>query len=211
MRGWLPAARDASMVDLACGSGWLLHFYQNQGYTNIQGVDLSAEQVELARSITPNVAQGDVMAFLESRSEHFDFISAFDLIEHLHKNEAVRFLDGCLNALKPGGRLVLQTPNSDSPMVCNIRYGDFTHELCFGANSISWVLRACGFRDVQIRELAPVPWGYSLKSSIRWLGWKGIRAALKLYNLFEVGTSGSGVFARVMLASAIKPAAAPER
>ena len=49
LRGWLPESKDAAIVDLACGSGDLLRFFKQRGYTNIHGVDVSPEQVELAR------------------------------------------------------------------------------------------------------------------------------------------------------------------
>jgi hypothetical protein len=115
------------------------------------------------------------------------------------------FLDLCHEALRPGGRLILQTPNADTPWGTHLRYGDFTHEVCFQQNSLKYLLQLCGFSGIEHREMGPVPWGYSLASSLRHLAWRTIRLGLQLYNLAETGSPGSGTFTRVFLISAIKP------
>jgi 2-polyprenyl-3-methyl-5-hydroxy-6-metoxy-1,4-benzoquinol methylase len=205
LRGWLPADKEASVLDVACGGGKLLHFFKTRGYRQVAGVDLSPEQVALARQVVPDVHEGNVLEFLESRPRSFDLITGLDIVEHFQKDEALRFLDGCFRALRPGGRLVLQTPNADSPWGTYHRYNDFTHEICFQHNSISRLLRLCGFEDVEVREQGPIPWGYSLSCTVRWVMWQGIRLGLKLYNLAETGNAGGGVFTRVFLASGRRP------
>lgn len=205
LRGWLPASKDARIVDLACGYGRLLHFFRSRGYHNIAGVDISPDQVHRARQVTPEIYQANVLDFLRDHPGPYDLITALDLIEHLSKDEALLFLDLCLAALKPGGRLVLQTPNADSPFGMAIRYGDFTHEICFNVNAISRLLALHGFTAIEAREPGPVPWGYSLRSSARWLAWQMIRGGLKLWNLAETGSAGAGVFSRNLLASAMRP------
>src|SRR5947209_1860262 len=126
LRGWIPADRGAAIADVGCGAGGLLHFFKARGYVNLSGVDLSAEQVQIARQVVPGVVEGNVFDFLEARPAAFDLVTALDIIEHLHKEEVFRLLDACHHALRPGGRLVLQTPNADSPFAAAIRYGDFT-------------------------------------------------------------------------------------
>ena len=157
-----------------------------------------------ARTV-PAVEQGDLLTYLEPREKQFDLICAMDIIEHLHKGEAIQLLDACFGALKPGGRLIVQTPNSDAPLPGILRYGDFTHEICLSPNSITWILQACGFSSIACREMEPVPRGYSLNSSVRWCGWQLIRMRCMLYNLLETGHPGSKVFTRVFVTSALKP------
>ena len=48
IRGWLPESRTARIVDLACGGGNLLHFFVEQGYQRVEGVDISPDQVAIA-------------------------------------------------------------------------------------------------------------------------------------------------------------------
>ena len=203
-RGWLPAAKDARIVDLACGYGRLLHFFRERGYKHIAGVDISPDQVRRARQVVPDVQGANVLDFLESHRIEFDLITALDLIEHFSKDEALRFLDAALVALRPGGRLVVQTPNADSPFGMASRYGDVTHEICFNPNSLGRLLSLHRFSAIEVRELGPVPWGYSLASSARWVVWQTIRAGLKLWNLVETGATSPGIFTRNMLVAAVK-------
>lgn len=201
LRGWLPKDKGAVIVDLACGGGKLLWFLKEHGYHHLQGVDISHEQVQLARQVIPQVEEADALNFLAGEKNCFDLIMGLDIIEHFQKDEVLQFLDGCHGALKPGGRLILQTPNAESPWGSVIRYGDFTHEVCFTPNSLKRLMYMCGFRDVIIREQGPVPWGYSMKSSARFTMWQVIRFCLKMWNVAETGNSGSGIFSRVFVAS----------
>jgi cyclopropane fatty-acyl-phospholipid synthase-like methyltransferase len=163
LRGWLPQSKDAAIVDVACGGGKLLHFFKERGYSNVQGVDLSPEQVQISRQM---VHQRNAIDFLEKSPATFDLITLPDVIEHLHKPEVLRFLDAALVALKPGGRLVLQTPNADSPWGTMHRYNNFAHEVCFNPNALSRLMSLTGFRDIELREAEPVPWGYSIASTL---------------------------------------------
>ncbi len=203
-RGWLPERKYASILDIACGSGKLLHFFKQGGYANLTGVDISQEQVQIARQVLTNVIEANVLDFLETHSEAFDLITGIDIIEHFTKAEVLRFLDGCYSSLKPDGRLILQTPNAESPWGTGIRYGDLTHEVCFNPNALTRLLCLCGFGRIGARETGPVPWGYSIKSSIRYYMWQIIRCVLKLYNLTETGGTGSGIYTRVFLITAKK-------
>ena len=105
--------------------------------------------------------------FLGKHYETFDLITGLDFIEHLHKDEVLRFLDGCYEALKLGGRLILQTSNAESPWVSSIRYGDFTHEACFTPKALT-ILLNLWIVLIEVREMGPVPWDYSIKSAIRY-------------------------------------------
>jgi len=207
LHDWLPQDKSARIVDLACGGGKLLYFFKRMGYSNISGVDISPEQVELARQVTPDVDEASVLDWLEAHSDSIDLITGYDIIEHFHKNEVLRFLEACHGALKRGCRLVLQTPNADSPWGTVHRYNDFTHEVGFNPNALSCLLALTGFKDIESRETGPIALGHSLKSSVRYLIWQTIRAGLKLWNLAETGNTGSGVFTRVFLISAEKSGA----
>src|SRR5688572_24020481 len=190
-RGWLPSDKSAAIVDLACGGGKLLHYFKRRGYTNVTGVDISPEQVALSKQVIPNVVEANVLDFLASKPSHFDVITGLDIVEHLHKDEVLRFLDACSAALRPGGRLILQTPNAEGPWGAQHRYNDFTHEVGFQPNSLTRIMSLCGFSRIESREAGPVAKG--LKSALRVAAWQGIRLGLKLYNLAETGATGSGV------------------
>lgn len=203
MRGWFPAEKDAPIVDLACGYGRLLRYFSKCGYSNVLGVDISPEQVAHARKLHANVVQANVIEFLKEHADKYALITAFDIIEHLEKDEVLDFLDACYQSLRPGGRLVLQTPNMDTPWGMVHRYNDFTHELGFNPTSLGWVMKMCGFRRFEAREQAPVPRG--IVSSGRFVLWKLMRLLILFFNLVETGNCGSGVLTRVFIASGVKP------
>ena len=202
LAGWLPDDRGASIVDLGCGTGDVLAAFETFGYTALAGVDLSAEQVRVAREIVPQVEQGDLFEYLADRRQAFDLITGFDVIEHLRKDEVLPFLEACHRALKAGGRLILQTPNAESPWGSAIRYGDFTHEVCFTPGSLEWLLRLSGLEDVEARETGPRPVGW--RSRGRVFLWRLMRLYVALWNLVETGSAGSGIYTRVFLVSAVK-------
>jgi 2-polyprenyl-3-methyl-5-hydroxy-6-metoxy-1,4-benzoquinol methylase len=202
LRGWLPADKNAAILDVGCGYGCFLRFLSKRGYTNAAGVDVSAEQVELARKINQNVVEANALEFLEAHVSEFDLIVSIEVIEHFRKDEVVRFLDVCYNALRPQGRLIIQTPNADSPFCFANRYGDFTHETCFNLRSLANLMKLYGFTAIEGRELGPIPCG--LFSSVRWLLWKLVRLSLLAYNMIETGSQGSNIFSRVFIASGVK-------
>lgn len=197
LRGWLPEKKDAAILDVACGGGKLLYFFKSRGYTNLSGVDISFEQVALSRQVIEHVIEADAIEFLESHENTYDLVVGLDIVEHFKKDEVLHFLDACHNALRPGGRLILQTPNADSPWGMKIRYGDFTHEVAFDTNSLEWLLTLSGFCENESREAGPVIHG--VVSLGRYLIWRAIRIGLIVWNLAEEGSKGSGIYTRVFL------------
>lgn len=205
LHGWLPENHEASILDIACGRGRLLQFFLDAGYHEVHGVDLSAEQVALARAVTPNVVHSDALQYLSKHKCRFDLITGLDIIEHFQKDEALQFLELCFNSLKPGGRLILQTVNAESPWGMHHRYNDLTHELGFAPFLLNRLLSLVGFHEIDARETGPVPLGYSAASTVRWCVWQVIRAFLRVWNISETGSPGSGVYTRIFLISGKRP------
>jgi len=203
-RNWIPEDKNIRIADLGCGSGFLLHFFKERGYTNLYGVDMSLEQVTLSRQVIEKISHDNVLHFLQINEHAFDLITALDLIEHFNKDEVLTFLDGCYNALRPGGRLILQTPNAESPFASSVRYGDFTHEVSFQLNSLSYLLRLSSFANITSHEQGPIPIGYSLTSTLRFTLWQIFKYLLRFYNIVETGGASSSIFTRVFLISGVK-------
>lgn len=203
LRGWLPADFGARCLDVACGAGQTLFMLKQAGYTDIVGVDISQEQVNAARRFWPQVLQADAIDYLRGHAGYYDFVTAYDVVEHFTKDELFEFLDALNCALRPGGRVILQTPNAESPWGMTTRYGDLTHELAFTADSLRHALSLAGFVSFEARECGPYVHG--LKSAARTGIWKIIRWGLSLWNLAECGSTGSGIYTRVFIAKADKP------
>ncbi len=202
LRGWLPINKDAAILDVGCGGGELLYFFKARGYTHLQGVDISPEQVSISRQVINNVTEANVLDYLGKHPGKYDLITGLDIVEHFHKDEVLRFFDTCYAALRPGGRLILQTPNAESPWGLKVRYGDFTHEQAFDPNSLRQLLSLSGFSDIMSREAGPVIHG--VVSLGRYVIWRVIRTGLTIWNLAETGSKGSGIYTRVFLISGKK-------
>jgi 2-polyprenyl-3-methyl-5-hydroxy-6-metoxy-1,4-benzoquinol methylase len=206
LAGWLPADRATPILDLGCGAGNFLYLLQQQGYTNLMGVDLSDEQLDLARQWCPNatLVQGAAQTVLAQQSGHFGLISGFDIIEHFGKEEILPVLELIVRALRPGGRLILQTPNAESPLAGAVVYGDFTHEWFFTPTSLADLLRVSGLTGYEARPSGPHVHGAA--SLLRAAIWRGVTWGLTLWNMAEVGHRGSGIYTRVFVATALKAA-----
>ncbi len=198
---WLPADRSSSMLDLGCGRGNFLKYLRLMGYADLTGVDLSPQQANQARSAVQDarIHEMDMLDFLAGKNNCYDCISALDVIEHLDKNRVLHFLEAVLSALKPGGMLIIQTPNAASPWGMSLRYGDFTHECCFTPSNLRQLLALTGFKKIFLQDTAPIP-----KRPVRYISWKIFSLYFKFYNLVEMGTIGDGIYTRSFQCCALK-------
>ncbi|MBI4762499.1 MAG: class I SAM-dependent methyltransferase [Chloroflexota bacterium] len=202
--GWYPADRSAPVLDVGCGAGNFLFSLQHLGYRDLTGVDLSPEQAALARQWCPEarIIEGNVFDVLQTYSNHFALISGLDVIEHFRKDEVLPFLELVYRALRPGGRLILQTPNAASPWVGSVAYSDFTHEWFYSPRGLERILGMAGFSGYECRESGPFAHGF--RSGVRSFLWCIVRGGLRLYDLIETGGDNGGVYTRVFVATAVK-------
>ena len=202
LRGWLPQVPSISCLDLGCGAGDLILGLQSIGYSSVIGIDGGPEQVAIARARGASVVQANILEYLRASDQTFDLIFAYDVIEHFTKDEVLDLLALIWKHLKPGGRLILQTPNAMSPWASHYRYHDLTHELIFAPECLASTLRFSNFRNVELREVGPYIHGFV--SAVRWVLWKFIWAGFIAVNCIESGQSYGGVYTRNMLVSAVK-------
>jgi SAM-dependent methyltransferase len=198
-----PPAKDAAVLDLGCGHGALLHVAREAGYTDLLGIDNSPAQVAAAKRLgIPGVHQGDLLEAIRTMpAASRDVIIAFDVIEHFTKDELIDVTDEVLRVLKPGGRWIVHVPNGASLFGGASRYDDLTHELAFTCESLTQLMLASGFRSAAFFEDEPVAHG--LKSAVRSILWKMMRAMLRFYLTVETGAAQK-VLTQNMLAVAIK-------
>jgi len=199
---FLPDNKEVKILDVGCGNGGFVYWLQEIGYKNASGIDISKEQIELAGKIgIKNVSCADIKEFLRYKKEFYDIIFARDVIEHFSKDEILEILDLIFQSLKKGGKVIIQAPNAENLLSGRLRYGDFTHEISFTADSMRQILSVVGFNDIEIIGTGPIVHG--VKSFIRYILWHCVKHCLSLYLLIETG-SAKGIFSQNLIASARK-------
>ncbi|MBK2297091.1 methyltransferase domain-containing protein [Francisella philomiragia] len=119
---------NLTALDIGCGRGEWLEILRDQGFDGI-GVDIDEGMLEPCRKLGLNVICADGFNYLENQDEcSFDIITAFHVIEHITPELLKRFISNAYRSLKPGGLLLLETPNPENLLVSsNNFYIDPTH------------------------------------------------------------------------------------
>lgn len=107
---YLPPHPKGRLLEVGCGNGKVLKSMAEVGW-RVEGVDFDPIAVEKAKRDGLQVHFGTLEA-QEYPKSHFDAITMSHLIEHVH--HPLRLLGECHRILKPGGRLVIVTPNNES-------------------------------------------------------------------------------------------------
>ena len=203
----LPADRNARILDVGCGRGGMVYWLAQRGYRNAEGVDLSAEQVDTAHRLgIANVSQADLTAYLAKRPHYYDALILRDVIEHLPREQAVHALELCRDACRPGGVVIVQVPNAESPFFGRIRYGDFTHEVAFTSSSLTQLFNVLGYQQLKVLPTEPVISG--VRSLVRYGLWTMVKGFYSLALFAELGR-GRHIFTQGLIAVAQVPGTAP--
>lgn len=176
---------DSNILELGCGPGYLLDYLKLKGFTNSFGIDISSEQIEIAKLKGHNVKLDDVFDFLRNSAEKYDLIFAFDLIEHFTKDELLELTSLIYNHLNKDGLFIIRTPNGQGLFSGQIIYGDLTHQTIFTPNSLTQLFSNIGFSNLNFIENAPVKKNFV--GFVRAAMWSALKVILNLVMLIEVG------------------------
>ena len=142
-------APGSTVLDIGFGRGEFLKLLANQGVQG-QGIDQDEGMVEFGRDQGLSVEVAEAHEYLASRVDHFDGIFAAHVIEHMPARGMEDLVRSAVSALKPGGRLLLVTPN---PRNLNVQlyefWTDLQHVRFYTPDILRWVLHDAGLRDVE--------------------------------------------------------------
>ena len=107
--------RNFALLDMGCGNGEFAEMARDRFDASVTCLDYAEPHLEKARSLGFSTIlcnfelQEDVLQFRSNYEKAFDIIVSFEVIEHIFDVDG--FLDVAHHVLKPGGLLLISTPN----------------------------------------------------------------------------------------------------
>ena len=143
----------APVLDAGCGRGEFLGLLREAGI-EARGVDADADMVAYARGEGLEVAQADVIEYLDGVEDGtLGAGFAAQLVEHLPPPALLRFLELAHAKLRPDGLLVAETINPLSPLALRNSAADLTHAQPLVPETLVLLARHAGFGEVETRFL----------------------------------------------------------
>ena len=166
----LPA--NARILDVGCGDGFHLRILREFGAATwkLEGVEPEPRAVAAARESGLTVHQGTIQE-VELPPAHFDLVLLIATIEHVDDPTSV--LRAVKTLLRPGGRVVMITDNTDTwdfRLFGSRHWGGYhfpRHWSLFSASTLRSLAARSGLDVVTISTvLSPVNWVYSLHNML---------------------------------------------
>ena len=166
----LPA--DARILDVGCGDGFHLKLLKQYGGKNwtLEGVDIDRRAVRAAENAGLKVYQGSIEK-VDLPKNAYDLAFMIQTIEHLEK--PFEILSAVKNILKPNGKLVIVTDNTDALDFKFFKSGYWggyhfpRHWNLFNQNSLKKLAEKVGFEIADLTtQVSPVNWVYSVHNAL---------------------------------------------
>lgn len=143
------------ILDVGCACGFFIEAALKHGF-DAYGIEFSKEAVAIAREeIRSRITVGDVNLRREREEDRFDAVVAFDIIEHTQN--PIKFLEEIRQILRPGGWLMLATPDTGHflrylmgcrwPMLQPMQ-----HTYLFSKSAMRFALAQAGFENIAVQK-----------------------------------------------------------
>ena len=141
-------------VDLGCGRGEWLELLSKSGF-HAHGVDLDEAMLATCRVLDLSVEIVDAISYLQGlQDESQVVISAFHVAEHISFIQLQTLVSESLRILKPGGLLILETPNAENITVgTNNFYFDPTHTRPIPSQLLAFIPEYYGYNRTKVLYL----------------------------------------------------------
>ncbi|HET7400889.1 MAG TPA: class I SAM-dependent methyltransferase, partial [Usitatibacter sp.] len=151
-------ARPPTALDLGCGRGEWLEILAEAG-VEARGIDLDEGMLAACREAGLAVETAEAISSLTAlATESLDIVSGFHLAEHLPFADLQALVQQALRVLRPGGLLILETPNPENISVGATHfYLDPTHVRPLPPGLLAFLPAHYGFHRVKIVRLQEAP------------------------------------------------------
>jgi len=156
----LPFQGSGRMLDYGCGSGCYAARMQERGWT-VTGMDFSPHAAEQARKRHGLEVLVGTLPHPAVRPESFDMVTLGAVLEHVHWPH--QLISAAVEAVRPGGVLVVSVPNFDSWGYRKFRRDWWPleiplHLLHFTPATLCRLMGAHGLEVVELRRQARGSW-----------------------------------------------------
>jgi 2-polyprenyl-3-methyl-5-hydroxy-6-metoxy-1,4-benzoquinol methylase len=146
----LPDNRDAKILVISCGPGYLLNALAEAGYRSVVGIDSDPSKVAYGQRRKLACEAAEAFPYLERHRNEFDVIVPEQELNHLTIDETIDFLRLCHAALKPGGRVIVYAMNGANPLVGSENLAhNIDHFYNVTEYSLSQLLQLAGFEKIR--------------------------------------------------------------
>ncbi len=143
-------SKDQKILDLGCGRGDLLNAFNSLGF-DIYGADIAKSNIDVySKDIQYFDFNTDTYKYQDNS---FDVIYSKSVIEHISNID--HFMREQIRILKPGGLLIILTPNWNSQM--NIFYNDYTHIRPYTQKGLSNLLESYNLKEINTEVFYQYP------------------------------------------------------
>lgn len=141
------------VLDLGSGMGGFVQLLEKSG-KNAYGVDSDPGCVAEARGLGVEIVEADVVEYLRTLEEgSLDAIFSAHLVEHLPYEVVLEVIRLSHRALRPGGRLLLVTPNPRG-LISHLEFyhQHFGHVAFYQPELLAFFMNYAGFQRTQTGE-----------------------------------------------------------
>jgi 2-polyprenyl-3-methyl-5-hydroxy-6-metoxy-1,4-benzoquinol methylase len=150
----LGPADSSRVLEIGCNRGYLLHSLQDAGFRRLTGIDLAAQDLERARSLTglDSLYCEDAATFVARHPGAFDAVIFKAVLEHVPRDDVAELLTAVAGGLAPGGVVLCEVPNMDWYAASHERHMDVTHETGYTRESLQQLF-GLYFEEVEVRRV----------------------------------------------------------
>jgi len=157
--------KSASILDIGCANGGLLHCLSEKGYKNLTGIDITKICVENVKKAGFNAYFGGIFNLEELGNTKYDVVVLSHVLEHIY--DLQKTAENLKKLLHPNGIIYIEVPDASrysNYYVVPFYYFDCEHINHFDINALKNLfedseLKCTSFneREIKVSETTPYP------------------------------------------------------